>query len=222
MAEYSRIQMRPGVYLAKRYVRLLQEVSDTLGLDLTQRIIQGSYHPGVGQSGGTHDRGGAADIHIADLSDSQIWRVLTALRKYCAAWHRTPDQGAWNEHVHSIDVGAFDLAPAAQSQVTMYYQGYNGLTGSDPDDGPKVKTHPYDYQEGLMAHLDAEDKKYLEGPFTDKLIRKLMDHPMKQTDWADDQIDPSTKKPYANIDGKPFEGVVGNLTTLVNRGFDQS
>lgn len=108
-----------------------------LGYDLT--ITQGSYNGGkVAASGGTHDGGG-----VIDLAGFDADRKVKVLRRLgFAAWHRTPDQGPWPEHVHAVQVGHARLSAAAKRQVAAYLAGRDGLAGNGPDDGPRtyVKT----------------------------------------------------------------------------------
>lgn len=96
-------------------------------------IVQGSYHTGVVASGGTHDGGGAVDLTAQDWE-----RKVLALRQVgFAAWHRTPEQGPWQEHVHAVLIGNEKLSAAAQLQVRAYLHGRNGLANNGPDDGPR-------------------------------------------------------------------------------------
>src|SRR5690606_13358071 len=64
-------------------------------------LTQGSYNPGgVGQSGGTHDGGGAVDISVTNLSNRNA--AVKALREVgFAAWYRSPSQGNWAAHIHA-------------------------------------------------------------------------------------------------------------------------
>jgi hypothetical protein len=103
-----------------------------LGYDLT--IVQGSYNAGkVAASAGTHDDGGVIDLTPFD-ADRKI-RVLRRLG--FAAWHRTPDQGPWKEHIHAVQVGNARLSAGAKAQVDDYVRGLNGLAGHAADDGPR-------------------------------------------------------------------------------------
>lgn len=102
-------------------------------------VTQGSYQSGVAASAGTHDRGGAIDLawcgHVA---------CVRALREAgFAAWHRTPAQGPWKDHIHAVVLGHPDLARAAERQVDAYGRGLNGLADGRQDDGPRVYPIPY-------------------------------------------------------------------------------
>lgn len=73
---------------------MLREAQHNLGRTVT--LVQGSYHPGVGSSAGTHDGGGVVDISVAGMSSTTRTRVVRALRVVgFAAWYRTPIPGVW-------------------------------------------------------------------------------------------------------------------------------
>jgi hypothetical protein len=88
-------------------------------------------------------------------------RDVLALRKAgFAAWHRTPAQGPWPDHVHAVLIGHPDLAPAAQRQVTAYLNGRDGLADNGLDDGPRLSPIPrFTYPpEDDMPYTDWPDK----------------------------------------------------------------
>jgi hypothetical protein len=101
-------------------------------------VTQGSYQSSVAASAGTHDKGGVVDLRwTGDNAD------ITALRAAgFAAWHRTPAQGPWPDHVHAVLIGHPLLAPSAARQVESMRAGRNGLLNNGPDDGPRVTPHP--------------------------------------------------------------------------------
>lgn len=120
-------------------------------------ITQGSYQNGGGEvnSAGTHDRGGVVDIKWCRHN-----RCIKALRKAgMAAWHRTPAQGPWPDHIHAVVIGHPDLAPVAARQVDSYKNRRDGLAGNGPDDGPQLSPIPlpvWPYPpEDEMAQYDA-------------------------------------------------------------------
>ena len=99
-------------------------------------VTQGSYQGGGGDplSAGTHDGGGVVDLrwcgHVA---------CIAALRKAgFAAWHRTPAQGPWPDHIHAVVVGHPLLAGSAARQVDALRSGLNGLASQGADDGPRL------------------------------------------------------------------------------------
>ena len=101
-------------------------------------VTQGSYQSTVAASAGTHDGGGAVDLRwCGHLACIRALRVAGF-----AAWHRTPRQGPWPDHVHAIVVGHPALSASAASQVVAYRRGRNGLVSNGVDDGPSVPIAP--------------------------------------------------------------------------------
>lgn len=103
-------------------------------------VTQGSYQAGAGDpnSAGTHDLGG-----VVDLRWCGHWSCLDALRRAgLAAWHRTPAQGPWPDHIHAVVIGHPLLAEDAADQVAAYLAGRNGLANNGPDDGPRLSPIP--------------------------------------------------------------------------------
>lgn len=119
-------------------------------------VTQGSYQSSVAASAGTHDRGGAVDLRWSTVGNSGV----LALRKAgFAAWHRTPAQGGWVDHVHAVLVGHPDLAPSAARQVTAYRNGRNGLANNGPDDGPRLNPIPvFTWQEKDWLDMATESE----------------------------------------------------------------
>lgn len=120
------------------------------------RVVQGSYEPGLEESFGTHDGGGAVDISIRNPAnlDEVLWdeapKMVAALRQAgFAAWYRPtgalgPGSGA---HIHAIAVGDPDLSASARSQLDGpegYFRGLDGLIAeyggphADPYGGPVI------------------------------------------------------------------------------------
>jgi hypothetical protein len=127
-----------GHTLNRRTNRMKMAAANRLG-NCKWAITQGSYNPGVSQSAHTHDGGGALDLNVARGCGTRP-HAVRALRKVgFAAWFRPDNPGVWNAHIHAIAVGDTDLHPEAADQVSEYYRGGDGLAGSAPDNGPKVK-----------------------------------------------------------------------------------
>lgn len=126
-----------GQTVNARTADMIKAAEKRAGVNFT--LTQGSYNAGgVGGSAGTHDGGGAVDISVNNISDKDA--AVKALREVgFAAWHRTPSQGDWAEHIHGIAISDTDMAPAAQAQAGDYFKGLNGLASHAKDDGPKVK-----------------------------------------------------------------------------------
>lgn len=103
-------------------------------------VTQGSYQAGAGDpnSAGTHDRGGVVDLRWCGHAG-----CILALRKAgMFAWHRTPAQGPWPDHIHAGVMGHPLLASGAALQQASYQAGRNGLAGNGPDDGPRLSPIP--------------------------------------------------------------------------------
>jgi hypothetical protein len=116
---------------------MLQEARRRAGRALT--LSQGSYHPGVGSSAGTHDGGGVVDISVSGMTSATRTNVVRQLREVgFAAWYRTAIPGVWGPHIHAVAISDPDLASQAQAQVGDYYLGRDGLAGHRPDTGPAV------------------------------------------------------------------------------------
>lgn len=99
-------------------------------------VSQGSYQGGRGDinSAGTHDGGGVVDLRWC----GHVGCVRALRRAGMAAWHRTPAQGPWPDHIHAVVIGHPRLAPSAARQVVAYIEGRNGLASSGKDDGPRL------------------------------------------------------------------------------------
>jgi hypothetical protein len=124
-----------GVTLNERTIRMLLNAERILGAAF--HITQGSYSTRVAASGSTHAGGGAMDTN-----GPRGWNVaVAALRKAgFAAWHRTPSQGPWNHHIHSIAIGDPSASAAAKAQVAAFKRGGDGL-GHGMAKGGKVGSY---------------------------------------------------------------------------------
>jgi len=99
-------------------------------------VTQGSYQRGAGDplSAGTHDLGGVVDLRWCGHR-----ACLRALREAgFAAWHRTPRQGPWPDHIHAVVLGHPDRTELAYRQAVAFRNGRNGLASNGPDDGPRL------------------------------------------------------------------------------------
>lgn len=134
-ADYTRVSFR-GVTVNRRTQVMLQRAearSRALGGPSSFALTQGSYHPGVSKSAGTHDGGGVVDVSVEGRSASSISTMVRALREAgFAAWSRGPADGM-SPHIHAVAIGDRQLAPVARNQVWEYFQGGDGLVGSRPD-----------------------------------------------------------------------------------------
>lgn len=140
MPELLKIR-RYGVWMCPCMIASLPMVEQRLrglGLikhDLSGLIYQGCWNSTVSASAGTHDGGGAIDVHpsLATTAGLTAWRESGV-----AMWHRQPIAGLWGEHAHGIWIGCPHLSSGAKAQVTMYRDGYNGLANWGRDTGPRV------------------------------------------------------------------------------------
>lgn len=129
-------------------------------------VTQGSYQSGHGDenSAGTHDLGGVVDLRWCGHGDC----ILALRNAGMAAWHRTPRQGPWPDHIHAVVIDHPRLAPAAERQVISYLHGGNGLANNGADDGPRpdpirrpvwpwppVKRRPEPVRKAIKATKDA-------------------------------------------------------------------
>lgn len=117
-----------GKVVNQRTKTVLTSMAEFLGYDLT--LSQGSYNPGFGPSGGTHDGGGAFDL----ASFAAFDKVRVGRMAGVAIWHRLPTQGDWPEHEHGIVLGDKEMSDAARRQVQDYMAGLNGLANHARDD----------------------------------------------------------------------------------------
>jgi len=124
-----------GVTLNSRTIAMLLNAERMLGAAF--HITQGSYSTRVAASGSTHAGGGAMDTNGPKGWNAAV-RALRAAG--FAAWHRTPSQGPWNHHIHSIAIGDSSASPAAKRQVQSYLAGGNGLGGGSRSTSQRALT----------------------------------------------------------------------------------
>jgi len=120
------VQSFRGERLNARTIRMLLSAERILGHVF--RIMQGSYSTRVAASGGTHSGGGAMDT---DGPGGWNTAVSALRRSGFAAWHRTPSQGPWGHHIHSIAIGDPTASPSAKRQVQSFLRGGSGLGFDD-------------------------------------------------------------------------------------------
>jgi TP901 family phage tail tape measure protein len=111
-----------GQRLNERTIRMLLNAEQILGRRF--HITQGSYSTRVAASGGTHAGGG-----VMDTNGPGGWNAaVSALRAAgFAAWHRTPSQGPWGHHIHSVAKGDPSESASAKAQVRDFLRGGDGL-----------------------------------------------------------------------------------------------
>lgn len=123
-----------GVLLDQLTIDAMLIAEHLLGYQLS--FPQGSWSSGVVDSAGTHDGGGAVDVHIAGMGEAQQVSIVHALRQAgFAAWRRTPSEG-FVYHVHCIKIGDSQVSPAAAEQLVQWAAHQNGLKSHGPDNDP--------------------------------------------------------------------------------------
>lgn len=125
---YEKVTVQ-GVTLDKLTYAAFQVAQAHSKKDNDWTIFQGSYHPGVGPSGGTHDGGGAIDISPFNWKK----RVRALRLAGFAAWHRPAIPGLWGEHIHCVLIGNKMASQAAKDQIPDYVNYKDGLAGHGPD-----------------------------------------------------------------------------------------
>lgn len=106
--------------------------------DLSGLITQGAYSGGVQASAGTHNGGGAIDVHYTTADTDE--KILAWRRSGVAMWRRRPWEGPWGEHAHGIWIGCDHVSSGAANQIRAYRDGRNGLANNarDPHPNPGV------------------------------------------------------------------------------------
>ena len=149
--DYTRVKVN-GQVVNRRTSWLLEQAQALYGgPGNILSVIQGSYTPGLKESFGTHDAGGAADISIRNPANSNevLWneapKMVAAMRQVgFAAWYRpagllVPGSGA---HIHAIAIGDAELSPAARRQIDGPEGYLRGLDGIPPEyGGPHPDPH---------------------------------------------------------------------------------
>jgi len=141
----SRVSFR-GVTVNERTRAMVYGAERILGYQLT--FTQGSYHPGVPESAGVHDGGGALDVRTDGWPMSKVWQTVKALRQVgFAAWYRHPPQ-LRRKHIHAMAIGDYDINPGiATDQIGDYLVGKDGLEGHRPDETPAAYRVPFTWWE---------------------------------------------------------------------------
>lgn len=164
--DYTRVTYGEHV-INRRTEAMLEHAQGLYGgpHDFLLAITQGSYHPGVLASFGTHDGGGAVDLTVRDLQDwhhilyEDLDAIILALRQAgFAAWVRYEGDLSPGSpiHIHAIAIGDAELSPAAREQLTGesgYFRGFDGL----PVDPPRPDRHGAPYVCPWMVELGYRD-----------------------------------------------------------------
>lgn len=141
----NRVSFR-GVTVNERTKAMVLGAERILGT--THYLSQGSYNPGgVDASAGTHDGGGTVDIPTSGWSQTRKWTTVKALRQVgFAAWYR-PTGPKWDQHIHAIAIGDYDIAPGGNYQIGDYLVGRDGLMYHQPDNTPEAYRVPFTWWE---------------------------------------------------------------------------
>jgi hypothetical protein len=148
--DYTRVTVRDEYIVNQRTLAMLEHAQALYGgsHDLVKAITQGSYHPGLDASFGTHDGGGVIDLSVRDLQDwhhilyEDMDAIILALRQAgFAAWVREQDSLYEGSpiHIHAVAVGDAELSEAAERQLAGpegYFRGYDGLPVDPPQPDP--------------------------------------------------------------------------------------
>ena len=202
-----------GHTLNKRTANMLHRAEQRLGLNL--RVLQGSYHAGS-LSAGTHLGGGAVDVAPVAGRNHDI--VLQLRKVGFAAWHRTPSQGPWTEHIHAIAIGDPEMSESARAQVHDYYNRRNGLAGHGPDDGPRLDPIPTWYVPLGRIYLHVAENAFRATKKRKTMavskIQHLLNYRMNAGLKVDGIAGPKTKQAYLHwerhLNGpKPYDGIPG-------------
>lgn len=144
-APFDKVTFR-GRLMDNKTMYGLMVAEQRLGYELT--VTQGCYNPGgVAASAGTHDGGG-----VVDLAPYDYQRKVRVMRDLgWAAWHRSPSEGPWAEHIHCVMIDHGTLSASAAAQVVSYKAGRNGLANNaaDPDPYRPDPIPVFDYQAAL-------------------------------------------------------------------------
>ncbi|MEV0273385.1 peptidoglycan-binding domain-containing protein [Hamadaea sp. NPDC050747] len=141
-----------GERVNTRTKNMLAKADSLLSWSIT--LSQGSYTSTNPSSAGTHDGGGVVDISVTNLTTTQRWQTVKALRTVgFAAWLRNPSQGDWPYHIHAAAVLDPDMAPTARDQIYDYYIGKNGLANHAADDTPSAYRMPFTWWEQYKRSL---------------------------------------------------------------------
>lgn len=98
--------------------------------------LQGSWRPRTQYSGTTHTACSVEDLTAYNWRNRVI--VLDLLGK--VAFHRTPSQGDWPEHLHDITNGMGCVPSSAKGQITAAKAGKDGLVGNRPDPDKNLRS----------------------------------------------------------------------------------
>lgn len=151
------------VFMSRRMLGAWTQTCREFGGELV--IVQGAFKDGKGadQSAGYHDKSGALDIRMKDLTTDEREEFIRVARSIgWAAWVRDKEHGGFDLHAHLALLGEPNVDSGLQDQMDNYVaggSGGNGLTGDSrgPDYHPRPHPIPrFDYDAWLRQENDVE------------------------------------------------------------------
>lgn|SRR5262245_6371793 len=151
------------LFMSRRMVAAWTQTCRDFGRDLV--IVQGAFKAGQGakDSAGYHDKSGAIDIRMRDLTPSQQEEFIRVARAIgWAAWVRDEARGGMDLHAHLALLGEPNVDGGLQSQMDSYLAGGssgNGLTGDSRGTDYHPRPHPiprFDYNAWLSQENDVQ------------------------------------------------------------------
>ncbi|HET9139042.1 peptidoglycan-binding protein [Actinophytocola sp.] len=141
----SRTDSYGGMRVNTRTANMLRAADQLVSSSIV--LTQGSYTSDNPDSAGTHDGGGVVDIRVINLTTTQRWELVRALRTVgFAAWLRTPSDG-FAYHIHANAISDPDMSRTGRDQVNDYYFGRNGLANNAADNTPQQYRVPLTWWE---------------------------------------------------------------------------
>lgn len=84
------------------------------------RIIQGCYNTNIRASAGTHDYDCCIDVEVV----GRTWAQGQTFMRNCgwAAWHRSPSQGPWGDHIHAVSLPPSSTNSPSLTQIVAQFR----------------------------------------------------------------------------------------------------
>lgn len=187
-------------------------------------VFQGCYHPGVGASAGSHDKGGPVDV-----GQFQDRHLKTQRECGWGSQHRTRAQGFSADHNHMFPIGCTHGSPLAMSQQRAWQNGRNGLRSNGPitGPGPKGKDTPH-WKEGvrmmekeIMSFADDVAAKVTSSLLSGGNLNKIADAVLNR-DAVPNTVTGNPKNPTVSVKtilaeiGKNTENIAGQVLQTDN------
>lgn len=134
--------------------------------------MQGSCRPYTSYSGATHTKCGVEDLSPYNWRNRFYWLDLLGQ----VPFHRTPSQGNWAEHVHSVTNGLGCVHYTAQGQIASAKDGRDGLRGNhvDPDKDRRSGLWPLAIFQGRIGKLEADvATRLFDGPASTRQVIEI-------------------------------------------------